>query len=118
MRSESSEVWAPAGAEVNVASVEKDLTDVVALEDFEAVRNIKGLIVDSRLPFKRVAVDENKRVWRQAHLGNLRVRWWEMVGVVKRCSNESLGFLIKVLRQTSLLKSFFYNCHILLHIQQ
>ena len=59
---------------------------MVASEDLEVVENVKGLIVDvghSRLS-KRVAVDENKRVGRQAHLGNLRMRWWEMVGVVKR----------------------------------
>ena len=60
----------------------------MASEDFEVVRDIKGLIVDSRFfdfSFKRVGVDENKRVRRQAQLGNLGVRWRAMVDVAKRC---------------------------------
>ena len=64
---------------------------MVASEDFEVVRDIKGLIVDVELSrffefsFKRAGVDENKRVRRQTQLGNLRVRWRAMVDVVKRC---------------------------------
>jgi hypothetical protein len=55
---------------------------VVASEDFEVERDIEGLIVDVGLSrffdfsFKRTlaGVDENKRVRRQAQLGNLWVR--------------------------------------------
>ena len=78
-------------AEAIVEPVEKDLIDVVASDDFEVVRDIKGLIVDVGLSrifdfsFKRAGVDERKRVRRQAQLGNLGVKQREMVDVVKRC---------------------------------
>jgi hypothetical protein len=58
------------------------------VEDLEVVRDIKSLIVGLSRFFdfslKRAGVDENKRVWRRAQRGNLRVREREMVGVVKR----------------------------------
>ena len=63
MRSEFSESWAVVGAEDIVELVEKDLIDDVVV-------------------FKRAGVEENKRVRRQAQLGNLTVRQTEMVGVV------------------------------------
>ena len=78
MRSESSTV---AAAEVTVAPVEEGPIDVVASENFEVVRDIKGLVEEvglSRifdLAFKHAVVDENKRVRREAQLGNPRVRW-------------------------------------------
>ena len=87
MRSEFSESSAAVGAE---DVVEKDLIDVVASEDFEVVRDNKGLIWKvgfSRFfafSFKRVGVEENKRARRPAQLGNLGEKQTEMVGVVKR----------------------------------
>ena len=93
MRSEFSDNRAVVTAEAIVAAVEKDLIDVVALDGFEIVRDIKleGLVVDIGLShffdfsFTHVGVNENKRVQKQAQLGNLGVRQREIVGVVKRC---------------------------------
>jgi hypothetical protein len=68
---------AVAAAEVIVASAEKDLIDVVASEDFEVVRGLDvGLSRFFSFSFtcKRTGVDENKRVRREAQLGNLGVR--------------------------------------------
>ena len=45
MRSEFSDNWAAVGAEDIVALVvENDLIDVATLENFEVVRDVKGLI--------------------------------------------------------------------------
>ena len=52
--------------------VEKDLIDVEG-----------QILVSLNSPLN--AYEENKRVRRQAQLGNLRVKQTEMVGVAKRC---------------------------------
>ena len=94
MRSEFSESSAAVGAE---DVVEKDLIDVVASEDFEVVRDNKGLIWKvgfSRFfafSFKRVGVEENKRVRRPAQLGNLGVKQTEMVGVKRSLLINSMS---------------------------
>ena len=68
MRSEFSDNQAVVTAEAIVAAVEKDLIDVVALDGFEIIRDIKleGLVVDIGLShffdfsFTHAGVNENK----------------------------------------------------------
>ena len=73
--------------------VEKDLIDEAASEDFEVVPDNKGLIwkvefsrffAFNAFSFKRVGVEENRRVRRPAQLGNLGAKQTEMVDVVKK----------------------------------